>query len=214
MRRPEPLDHVLVVWDAALRVLDRRRQHLARRPRAVPLHHGEEGVDDARHGEGEVGLVSRPCGDRVQPLRGVEVDRRRGGRSALAAQRHHLAGGDVVEHEDPFSREGVVGEGLDDRGGEDRRGQRVEGVSAVQQQAHARHRRQVVAAGDHALGGRYDRARPRPERQMLAVRGCLSGLDHCASSVRIPAAAGRPRGGRARTPPTRPAPSPRRPLFR
>ena len=87
LRDGEQAVHVLVHREAVLGVLHGRREHLAQRPGAVGLEHGQVGVDGAGHRERQVGVRPRPGRDAIEPAAAERRERRQRRRRALAAHR-------------------------------------------------------------------------------------------------------------------------------
>ena len=159
--------HVLVHREAALGVGDGGGEHLAHGLRAERLERRQVCVDGAGHGERQVRLRPGARRNLVEPASAKRRDGRGGRRGALPAERARLSRARVVHERDALAAERVRRGRLDHRGGEARGHRGVERVPAGEQHAHARHRDQGMARGDHALSARDHRPRRRPVRRVV-----------------------------------------------
>ena len=148
----QTIEHVFVVRNTVLGVIDGWSQDLVDGHAAVAFQQRYIRCDDPRDGEGEMGVFSRPSGYAFEPLRFVEVCGGFARCDALPTERQHLVGSGVVEHENALRRQGIRCDGLDNCGRETGGGDGVEGVPAVQEHPHSGHGSEIVTAGDHSLG--------------------------------------------------------------
>ena len=142
----DPFQHVLIVRNAALGVVDGRFEHLADGLRAVTLQHRQERRYHARHGEAQMRQRAWACGYLTLALGAIPVDRRQSWSRALATQRKQVSALGMVQHEYALGCQRVRSYRLGHSSRETCCDQRVEGIAAGQQHPHTRHRREVVAA--------------------------------------------------------------------
>ena len=152
----EALQHIFVVGEAELGVVDCGRKHFAKRLRAVSFQQGCERGDDGGNREGHRRVRARSGRYLIEAARLVEVHARLCGRGALTAEREQVAAARVVHHEDAFREQRIVGERLGYACREGRRDYRIEGVAAVEQHSHARHGCEVMPTGNDALRAVHD----------------------------------------------------------
>ena len=101
----QSLQHVFVVREAELGVMDCRRKNLAQRLGAVAFKHRCQRGDDAGHREGHRRVRARSGGNLVESARLVEVHTRLARRGALSAEGQQVAAARVVEHEDALGKQ-------------------------------------------------------------------------------------------------------------
>ena len=132
---------------AVLRITDRRRQHLAKRHRAVITQQQHPGLECAGHHRGE-----KPgAGNEVEAFAAIMRDSGAGRRDALAANDLRLAAPHVVE-DDRHIAAGSVQMRLHHLQREGRGDRGVERIAAAFKDAHADRRRDPMRRGDHAEG--------------------------------------------------------------
>ena len=95
----QPVEHVFVIGNTVLGVIDGRGQDFVDGHAAVALQKRNVRSDDSGNSEGQMGILARPGGDSFEALRLVKICRCLTRSGALSTERQRLVGGRVVEHE-------------------------------------------------------------------------------------------------------------------
>ena len=155
---------------ALLRVADRELEHVAEAPRAELAQEEQPAAEGAGYARGE---DARARDQLVAEL--VEaLDRRRGGRDALPAERERLAALGRPEHRGHLAARPVQVR-LDDLEHEPRRDRGIERVAAALEHRHPGLRSEPVRRRDHPegaakLGTRRERHDPQGDARHVATR--------------------------------------------